>query len=71
MNVIDVILIFAVYIIGTLLSLIITGLLVDRLVIRKVMANKDVQDLIKLFRDGKEQLKKILENQKHEQEKPI
>jgi len=65
MNVIDVILIFAVYIIGTLLSLIITGLLVDRLVIRKVMANKDVQDLIKLFRDGKEQLKKILENQKH------
>jgi len=29
------------------------------------MANPEVQDLIKLFKEGKEQLKKILENQKH------
>jgi len=65
MNVLDIITIFLVYIIGALLSLIITGLLVDRLIIRKVMQNKDVQDLIKLFREGKEALKKILENQKH------
>ena len=65
MNVLEILFIFLVYIVGTLLSLIITGLLVDRLVIRKVMRNKDVQDLIKLFREGKEALKKILENQKH------
>lgn len=65
MNVLDVLLIFAVYIFGTLLSLIITGFLVNRLVIKKIMQNKDVQDLITLFKDGKEQLKKILENQKH------
>jgi len=65
MNVLDIITIFLVYIIGALLSLVITGLLVDRLIIRKVMQNKDVQDLIKLFREGKEALKKILENQKH------
>ena len=65
MNILDIITIFLVYIIGALLSLVITGLLVDRLIIRKVMQNKDVQDLIKLFREGKEALKKILENQKH------
>jgi hypothetical protein len=64
-------LIFAVYIFGTLLSLIITGLLVNKLVIKKIMQNKDVQDLIRLFKEGKEQLKKILENQRHEQEKPV
>jgi len=66
MNVLDVILIFAVYIFGTLLSLVITGFLVNRLVIKKVMDNPEVQDLIRLFKEGKEQLKKILENQKHE-----
>ena len=66
MNVWDIAFIFIVYIVGTLLSLIITGLLVNRLVIKKIMANPEVQDLITLFKEGKEQLKKILENQKHE-----
>jgi len=65
MDVFDIAFIFIVYIIGTLLSLIITGLLVNRLVIKKVMANKEVQDTINLFREGKDALKKILENQKH------
>jgi nitrate reductase gamma subunit len=65
LNVLDIAFIFIVYIIGTLLSLIITGLLVNRLVIKKVMANEDVKDLIRLFREGKEQLRQILENQKH------
>jgi len=65
-NAVDIAFIFIVYIIGTLLSLIITGLLVDRLVIRKVMANKEVQDTIRLFREGKDHLKQILENQNHE-----
>jgi uncharacterized membrane protein YesL len=49
---------------GTVLGLIITGLLADRLVIRKIMRNKDVQDALQLFRDGKEYLRQILENQK-------
>ena len=66
MDVLDVLFIFIVYIFGTLLSLVITGFLVNRLIIKKVMANKEVQDLITLFKEGKEQLKKILENQKHE-----
>jgi hypothetical protein len=49
---------------GTVLGLIITGLLADRLVIRKIMRNPDIQDLIKLFREGKTYLREILENQK-------
>jgi len=66
MNFIDVLIIFAVYIFGTLIGLFITGFLVNRLVIRKIMENSDVQDLIKLFREGKEILKEILENQKND-----
>jgi len=65
-SIFDIAFIFIVYIIGTLLSLIITGLLVNRLVIKKVMANKEVQDTIGLFREGKDHLKQILENQKHD-----
>ena len=65
MNIFDIAFIFIVYIIGTLLSLIITGLLVNKLVIRKIMDNPEVKDIIKLFKEGKEQLKQILENQKH------
>jgi uncharacterized membrane-anchored protein YhcB (DUF1043 family) len=49
---------------GTVLGLIITGLLADRLVIRKIMQNKDVQDALQLFRDAKDYLRQILENQK-------
>jgi hypothetical protein len=33
--------------------------------IAMVMKNKDVQDLIKLFREAKDRLEKILENQKN------
>jgi|YelNatPaOPRAMG01_1025707.scaffolds.fasta_scaffold89674_3 hypothetical protein len=66
MDFFEILSVFAIYIIGTLLSLIITGFLVNKLVIKKVMANPDIQDLIKLFREGKELLKKILENQKHD-----
>lgn len=57
---------FLLYVLGTIASLIVTGMLADRLVIRKIMQNKDIQDLIKLFRDGKDYLRKILENQKAE-----
>jgi len=65
MSLLEILWIFLVYIVGSLLSLVITGLLVNKFVIKKIMANKDVQDVIKLFRDGKELLKEILENQKH------
>lgn len=65
MNLMDLLLIFIVYIFGTLLSLIITGFLANRLVVRKIIENKDVQDLISLFREGKEVLKEILENRKN------
>ncbi len=36
--------------------------------IETVMKNEEVQDLIKLFREGKEHLKRILENQKEGKE---
>jgi len=55
---------FLLWVIGTVAGLVITGMLADRLVIRKIMRNKDIQDLIQLFREGKDYLRKILENQK-------
>jgi len=56
---------------GTVLGLIITGLLADRLIVRRIMRNKDVQDAIQLFRDSKEYLKQILQNQKKKREEQI
>jgi hypothetical protein len=50
-------------------GLVITGFLADRLVIRKIMRNKDIQDLIQLFREGKTLLKEILENEKQKRSK--
>lgn len=49
---------------GTVVSMVITGFLVNRFVIKKVMANKDVQDLIRLFRESKGKLEELLEVQK-------
>ena len=57
------------WIIGTVAGLVITGLLADRLVIRKIMRNKDIQDLIQLFREGKTLLKEVLENEKQKRSK--
>lgn len=54
-----------------MLGLIITGLLADRLIVRRIMRNKDVQDAIQLFRDSKEYLKQILQNQKKKREEQI
>ena len=59
----DILFIFIVYIIGTLLSLILTGFLVNKLVIKKILANPDVQDILKLIKEGKDYLKDIVENQ--------
>lgn len=55
-------------IVGTTFGLIITGFLADRFVIRKILQNEEVQDLINLFREGKAYLKEILENQKKKHE---
>jgi hypothetical protein len=55
-----------VYVFGTLISIVITGLMVNKFVIKKILQNPDIQDLITLFRESKDALKKILENQKHE-----
>lgn len=52
------------YVIGTVVSMVITGILADRFVIRRVMRNEEVQDFMKLFREGKEYLKEILEAKK-------
>jgi hypothetical protein len=66
MNIPDFLIILLVYVFGTLISLVITGLMANKFIIKKVMQNEDVKDLIKLFREGKDYLKAILENQNGE-----
>ncbi len=56
------------WVIGSILSAVILGFMADRFIIRKIMANEEIQDLVKLFREGKEHLKRILENQKEGKE---
>lgn len=58
---------FFLWVLGTIAGLVVTGLLADRLVIRKIFRNKEVQDFIELFREGKDYLKKLLENQKRDE----
>jgi uncharacterized membrane protein YesL len=57
------------WIIGTVTGLVITGFLADRLVVRKIMRNKDIQDLVQLFREGKTLLKEMVENEKRKRSK--
>lgn len=66
MTIPDVLIILLVYIFGALISLVITGFMINKFVIKKIMENEDIKDIIKLIREGKDVLKKILENQKHE-----
>jgi len=65
MSWIDILLILLVYVIGTLVSLVITGFMVNKFVIKKIMENEDIQDIVLLIKEGKDHLKEILENQKH------
>jgi len=65
MSIPEFLIILLVYVFGTLISIVITGLMINKFVIKKILQNKDIQDLITLFREGKDALKKILENQKH------
>lgn len=52
------------FVLGFLFGCIVTALFTVYVVVPAVMRNKDVQELLKLFREGKEYLAKILENQK-------
>jgi uncharacterized membrane protein (DUF106 family) len=52
------------FIFGTLVSAIITGLLINRFVVKKIMQNKDIQDIIKLIRDTKDEIMKHNQNGK-------
>lgn len=63
----------AAYILGTAVSAVVLGFMLDRFVIKKIVRNKDVQDLIKLFRDLKEhtsliEKKLILEEERVDKE---
>jgi len=51
------------FVLGFLFGAIVTGLFTVYVVVPAVMRNKDIQELLRLFREGKDHLKKILENQ--------
>jgi len=51
-------------VLGFLLGTIVTGVFTWKVVLPRVMRNKDVQDLIEAIKEGKELLKEVLENQK-------
>jgi len=52
------------FVIGFLLGSIVTGLFTVYWVLPKIMKNPEIQEILKLFREGKAYLKEILENQK-------
>jgi uncharacterized membrane protein (DUF106 family) len=53
------------FIFGTLVSAIITGLLINKFVVKKVMENQDIKDIIKLIRETKNEIMKHNENGKN------
>lgn len=52
------------WVVGSVISSIIVGFMTDKFVIKRIMKNQDVLDLISLFRDGKDYLRQVLEEQK-------
>ena len=66
MDALEVVLLLLLPAASTVIGLVITGLLANRLIVKRVMGNKDVQDLIRLFREGKQALSEILEERKSE-----
>jgi len=52
------------FIFGTLVSAIITGLLINRFVVKKIMQNKDIKDIINLIRETKDEMMKHNQNGK-------
>lgn len=53
------------FILGTLLSAVITGLLINRFVIKRIMENKDIRDIVNLIRDVKDEMMKHNQNGKN------
>jgi flagellar motor component MotA len=51
----------AAFVVGSAISAIVLGYMMDKFVIKKIMRNKDVQDLIKLFREAKQKLQENLD----------
>jgi uncharacterized membrane protein (DUF106 family) len=68
MNLIDWLLGLAQFVLGFLFGAIVTGLFTVYVVLPAVMHNKEVQELQKLFREAKEYLAKILENQEEKKD---
>ncbi|MBA7638152.1 hypothetical protein ES703_45805 [subsurface metagenome] len=58
----------ATWVLGSIISAVVVGIIIDKFIIKKIWKNEDVKDLLELFREGKDQLRKILENQKKQQE---
>ena len=56
----------ATWVLGSIISAVVVGIIIDKFIIKKIWKNEDVKDLLELFREGKDQLRKILENQKKE-----
>jgi len=52
------------WVIGSVLSAIILGIMADKYVLKKIFQNQDVQNLLQLLKDARDYLKKIQENQK-------
>jgi uncharacterized membrane protein YraQ (UPF0718 family) len=65
MDLLDFLLTLLVYVVGTTLSAIIMGLMVNKFVIKKIMANKDIQDIVKLIRQAKDALVEATEVKKN------
>ena len=58
----------ATWVLGSIISAVVVGIIIDKFIIKKIWKNEDVKDLLELFREGKDQLRKILENQKKQHE---
>jgi uncharacterized membrane protein len=52
------------FILGTVVSMVITGVMVNHFVIKKIMHNKDIKEIIKLIRQVKDELSEHNENGK-------
>ena len=63
MSVEEFIVLYLLWVLGTVSGLVITGLLADRLIVRKVMQNKEVQKFLQTIKKLTEYAEKIVENQ--------
>lgn len=52
------------FILGTVVSMVITGWMVNHFVIKKIMQSKDIKDMVKLIRQVKDELSEHNENGK-------